>query len=55
MKEIKLMDPYGSKTIRMCESHYKKHRKYLDDAQRGGTSYYASKTNKRGCALCKKA
>ena len=52
MKEIKLVDPHGTKTIRMCNKHYRQYKGYLSAAQRGGTSFYSSDTNKRGCMLC---
>jgi len=54
MRDVKLIDPYGSMTIRMCEKHFSQYKGKLARAMEGGTSYTFSTTNKRGCEICKK-
>ena len=52
MKEIRLSDASGDGTILMCEKHFRKYHKLLDDAIRGGTSYTAKSVKRRGCVMC---
>ena len=55
MKKIKLIDSYGSKSVRMCEKHFKVYKLYLDRAQDGGTSYKTSRTTEGDCDICLKS
>lgn len=54
MRDITLFDTGGIYTLRMCERHFKQYQKHLDKAYLAGTSYTASKTNRRICEVCKR-
>jgi len=54
MKEVVLVDPYGSMTIRMCNKHFLSYKSQMDSAYGGGTAYTFVPTHKRGCEICKR-